>query len=230
MSVGPRSGESRSARLGPLRAIREAPASDLRCRRRLVLAAGACCLSAACIRAAAADQLDRRARRPRELWITRPQAQESARAVYWADGRLEPEGYRVINRLYRDLHADAERPIELALLDLNYAQQAALRAEGIALPLILLSGFRTVATNRLVGGVEPSTHLTGQADDFVYEKLSLEQNFRLAQRFQIGGLGVYPDRGSLHKDVGAYRTWIEYGRPPAPVRINPERLLRWSSS
>jgi uncharacterized protein YcbK (DUF882 family) len=166
----------------------------------------------------------------RELWITRPEAQESARIVYWADGALQAEGYRIINRLYRDLHADREQPIAIALLDLNHALQSAVAQAASARPIILLSGFRTAATNRLVGGVEPSAHETGQADDFIFERLSFTENIALARRFQVGGLGIYPDRGSLHKDLGALRTWVEYGRPalaPAPIRINPETAPPW---
>jgi len=149
---------------------------------------------------------------PRELWITRPDAQESTRAVYWADGVLQPEGYRAINRIYRDLQAGVERPISLQLLNLNYVIQSAVAQRWSPRPMVLLSGFRTPQTNRRVGGVEPSVHFTGQADDYIYAGLSFEDNLRLARLFQVGGLGVYPDRGSLHKDLGRSRTWVEYGR------------------
>ena len=149
---------------------------------------------------------------PRELWITRPDAQESTRAVYWADGVLQPAGYRAINRIYRDLQAGVERPISLQLLNLNYVIQSAVAQRWSPRPMVLLSGFRTPQTNRRVGGVEPSVHFTGQADDFIYAGLSFEDNLRLARLFQVGGLGVYPDRGSLHKDLGRSRTWVEYGR------------------
>ena len=152
---------------------------------------------------------------PRELWITRPDAQESTRAVYWADGALQLEGYRAINRIYRDLQAGIERAISLKLLNLNYVIQCAVAQLWSPRPMVLLSGFRTPQTNRLVGGVEPSIHFSGQADDYIYPDLSFEDNLKLARLFQIGGLGVYPDRGSLHKDLGRSRTWIEYGRAQA---------------
>ncbi len=156
-----------------------------------------------------------RAGLPRELWITRPQAQETTRAIYWADGRLQPDGYRSINRIYRDLYAGLERPIAVKLLNLNYVLQQAVAYARSPRPLVLLSGFRTVATNLRVGGVEPSAHQSGEADDFIYEGLTLDENFRLALLFQVGGLGLYPDRGSLHKDLGAPRIWVQFGRAPA---------------
>jgi len=149
---------------------------------------------------------------PRELWITRPDAQESTRAVYWADGVLQPDGYRAINWIYRDLQAGVELPMSVQLLNLNYVIQSAVAQRWSPRPMVLLSGFRTPQTNRRVGGVEPSVHFTGQADDYIYAGLSFEDNLRLARLFQVGGLGVYPDRGSLHKDLGRSRTWVEYGR------------------
>jgi uncharacterized protein YcbK (DUF882 family) len=150
--------------------------------------------------------------RPRELWITRPQAQETVRAVYWADARIQPDGYRAINRIYRDLIAESERAIAIGLLNLNYAMQTAVARFWSPQALVLLSGFRTARTNALVGGTEPNIHFSGLADDFVYAGLSLQDNYRLARYFQVGGLGFYPDRGSLHKDIGRLRSWIEYGR------------------
>jgi uncharacterized protein YcbK (DUF882 family) len=156
--------------------------------------------------------------RPRELWITRPEAQESIRTVFWADGALQVEGCRAINRIYRDLQAGVERPIALGLLNLNYAMQRAIAHSGSPRPMVLLSGFRTPQTNRRVGGVEPSLHFAGQADDFIYAGLSFQDNLRLARLFQVGGLGVYPDRGSLHKDLGAPRIWVQYGHAPSAPR------------
>ena len=189
-------------------------------RRRLLLGsavASLACAGATPLRAALGNVPMRRVslQWPRELWITRPDAQESIRAVYWADGVLQPEEYRAINRIYRDLHAGVERPISLQLLNLNYVIQCAVAQRWSPRPMVLLSGFRTPQTNRRVGGAEPSAHFAGQADDYIYAGLSFEDNLRLARLFQVGGLGVYPDRRSLHKDLGRSRTWIEYGRARA---------------
>jgi uncharacterized protein YcbK (DUF882 family) len=186
-------------------------------RRRLLLssvAAGLAATAMSPLHAAAGDREARYSllRRPRELWITRPQAQESVREVYWADGVLQAQGYRAINRIYRDLQAQMERPISIGLLNLNYVMQCAVAQRWSARPMVLLSGFRTPQTNRQVGGVEPSIHFAGQADDYIYAGVSFEDNLRLACLFQVGGLGVYPDRGSLHKDIGRPRLWVEYGR------------------
>jgi len=154
-------------------------------------------------------------RRPRELWITRPQAQEQLRVVYWADGSVQWEGYRQLNRIYRDVIAGQQRPIALGLLNLNYAMQAVLASSVGRRPLVLFSGFRTARTNALVGGVEPNIHFEGIADDAVFDGLDLADNYRLARYYQVGGLGYYPDRGSIHKDIGPRRSWVEFGRAHA---------------
>jgi uncharacterized protein YcbK (DUF882 family) len=128
---------------------------------------------------------------------------------------VQADGYRALNRIYRDLQAGVERPISLGLLNLNYVMQCAVAQRWSPRPMVLLSGFRTPQTNRQVGGAEPSIHFAGEADDYIYAGLSFEDNLRLACLFQVGGLGVYPDRGSLHKDVGRARIWVQYGRAAA---------------
>jgi uncharacterized protein YcbK (DUF882 family) len=151
-------------------------------------------------------------RRPRALWVTRPQSQEAVRTVYWADGAVDPDGHAALSRIYRDVHANVQMPIALGLLDLNFLLQSVIGHYFRPRPLILLSGYRTHRTNTLVGGTEPNIHGLGLADDFVFEGLSLHQNHMLAKRFQVGGLGLYPDRGSLHKDLGRFRSWVTPGR------------------
>jgi uncharacterized protein YcbK (DUF882 family) len=152
--------------------------------------------------------------RPRMLWVTRPQAQEAVRVVYWADGAVQPDGYAALNRIYRDLHANVQRPIALGLFDLNFVMQAAVNHLIGPRPLILFSGYRTAITNARVGGIEPNIHGLGLADDYHYEGLSLLENYHLAKRFQVGGLGLYPDRASLHKDIGRFRSWVTPGHQP----------------
>lgn len=153
-------------------------------------------------------------RHPRRLWITRPQTQETVRAVFWAEGQLQPDAYAAFNHLYRDIYRNQQHPIALGLLNLNYLMQWRLYQQQRPRPLVLLSGYRTRATNARVGGIEPNIHGQGLADDFIYEGLSLLDNYRLAKAYQVGGLGLYPERKSLHKDLGRLRSWITRGRVP----------------
>jgi uncharacterized protein YcbK (DUF882 family) len=151
---------------------------------------------------------------PRELWVTRPEAQEQVRAVYWADGALQPEGYRALEHIFRDITEGVRHPIAIDLLDLNFAMQGALHSILPPQPIVLFSGFRTARSSARVGGANPDIHGLGLADDFILPGLGFEDNLRLARLFQVGGLGVYPARGSLHKDVGPLRSWVD--ATPAP--------------
>jgi uncharacterized protein YcbK (DUF882 family) len=157
------------------------------------------------------------------LWITRPQAQESLREIYWVDGRLHLEGCAAIQHLYRDLWENRSLPIHPRLLHLNYALQCAVATYWSARPMVLFSGFRTPATNRRVGGVEPSVHGLGLADDYCYEGLSLADNLRLLRAVAVGGVGIYPAQGSLHKDVARPRAWVGKAHhasvPPATAPV-----------
>jgi len=160
--------------------------------------------------------------RARTLWITRPDAQEAVRCTYWAEGRLVPEGVRELEHIFRDVSENVLHPISPALLHLNFAMQAALSSVLRARPMVLFSGYRTARTNRRVGGVEHDTHCRGLADDFIHPGLSFSDNVRLARLFQVGGLGIYPARGSLHKDVAAFRSWVQEDPQAGAVRaISP---------
>ncbi len=161
-------------------------------RRCLLRCAGAAVLLALCPNSLVARLRVRRLwTGPRQLWVTRPQAQESVRAVYWADSHLQVEGYAALNHIYRDLHADEQRPIALGLLDLNYVMQNAIALTHAPCPLVLLSGYRTAETNRLVGGELPNIHGAGLADDYFFAGLTLPQNYRIAYSQAISDRGPW---------------------------------------
>jgi uncharacterized protein YcbK (DUF882 family) len=181
-------------------------------RRRRLLAATAC---AASLAASTAFGRNTSRAAPRQLWVTRPEAQETVRTTYWADGALQPDGYRALEHIFRDIHAGVRHPISVALLHLNAAMQSAINGFLPARPIVLFSGYRTARTSELVGGARPDIHREGLADDFIIPGLSFEDNLRLARLFQVGGLGAYPARGSLHKDVGRLRSWV--GTPDGKV-------------
>lgn len=69
------------------------------------------------------------------------------------------------------------------------------------------SGFRTVKTNKLVGGVSKSMHLTCQALDISIEGVSTYDLYQAAKKTQRGGLGYYPNEGYIHIDSGRIRQW-----------------------
>lgn len=85
-----------------------------------------------------------------------------------------------------------------------------LAAEGLvdSTPVVhVLSGFRTVVTNELVGGVPKSMHLKCKALDISIEGVSVQDLYRAAKDTQIGGLGYYPEQHFIHIDSGRLRSW-----------------------
>ena len=83
-------------------------------------------------------------------------------------------------------------------------------------PVRVLSGYRSGAYNRAVGGARASQHLEGRAADVTVRGRSPEEVLAAALALyaegvaRIGGLGLYP--GFVHLDV------------------RPGRLVRWGGS
>lgn len=71
----------------------------------------------------------------------------------------------------------------------------------------VLSGYRTLRTNRKVGGVSNSQHMECNALDIMIDKVSVRQLYKAARRTQVGGLGFYPDKHFIHIDSGRVRRW-----------------------
>lgn len=71
-------------------------------------------------------------------------------------------------------------------------------------PVHVYSGYRTPATNRLVGGVAHSRHLydlfpTAPAADVACQHGTPHQWFNLLDDLDVGGLGIYPTH--VHVDL-----------------------------
>lgn len=75
-----------------------------------------------------------------------------------------------------------------------------------------VSGYRSAASNRLVGGVDDSTHLVAKAADLWFPAERLPEAVQRAVALHAGGVGAYPT--FVHVDVGAIRFWDR--RPAAP--------------
>ena len=74
--------------------------------------------------------------------------------------------------------------------------------ERFAVPMIITSGYRCEKVNRLVGGVENSQHMKGEAVDFCFagfnKKEMIEAVFEIAANFTYDQLIYYRKKGIIH--------------------------------
>ncbi len=153
-------------------------------------------------RALAADFWDL----PREIWMKVPRSGEERRVTYFAQGQVVPDGYVAACQLLRDVRTGTAVQMDVRLLDLLRAVQGWLAGHGVDRPLVVLSGYRTQATNDVVSGARASMHLYGRAADIDMPGVPAEYLARLAGYFQGGGLGLYVGR-FVHVDTGPVRYW-----------------------
>lgn len=147
--------------------------------------------------------------RPRELWLYRQDTRENLRAVYWSNGQLNAEGYWRICALLRDVKQNVMTTMDPALLDVLRGILGYYEQWSWPYPLVVLSGFRTAKTNNATeGAARNSMHLYGRAADVYMPGIPVKDLGRLAQYFQRGGVGFYPDNGFVHMDTGSVRSWV----------------------
>jgi uncharacterized protein YcbK (DUF882 family) len=147
---------------------------------------------------------------PRTIHLHRTVTGENAKIVYFNDGRINQQGYRLACYLLRDVQQNAVTNMDLRLLDLICAVQAWLTYYGINKPLMVNSGFRTARTNgSLEGAAKKSMHLSGRAIDFSVPGMSVAAVAKLAAHFRGGGIGIYPSQNFIHLDTGGVRVWVK---------------------
>lgn len=76
----------------------------------------------------------------------------------------------------------------------------------LKVPIIIVSGYRTVAYNKKVGGEMNSYHLRGMAADIKVPGYTPQQVADVARKLGFGGIGIYV--AFTHIDVGPTRAWV----------------------
>lgn len=71
-------------------------------------------------------------------------------------------------------------------------------------PVVVTSGYRCPAHNKVVGGVENSYHTQGMAADVSVDAISPQQLAAMAEQAGFDGIGVYPEQGFVHVDLRGY--------------------------
>ncbi len=134
---------------------------------------------------------------------------ESVDTIYWVDGAYIPEVLKEINLFMRDLRADETARMNPANLDIIAATHNLLDVKE---PYMLLSGYRTPATNAMLreqsrGVARNSLHIKAMAADLRLKSRNVTQIAAAAQACNAGGVGHYYRSNFVHMDCGPVRTW-----------------------
>jgi uncharacterized protein YcbK (DUF882 family) len=134
---------------------------------------------------------------------------ESVNAIYWVDGEYIPEVVNEISHFMRDLRVDSSIAMNPHNLDIISATHHLL---DINEPYMLLSGYRTAKTNKMLrsessGVAKNSLHVQGMAADLRLKSRSVKQMAKAAEACAAGGVGHYYHSNFVHMDCGPVRTW-----------------------
>ncbi|MEM8571650.1 MAG: DUF882 domain-containing protein [Pseudomonadota bacterium] len=179
---------------------------DYRPSRRAILGVFAtlCTVSAAPVYSLAPGFL-RRAGRTRRIRMYSQRTGESIDAVYYANGRYIREVMQEITYFMRDWRQNAMMNYDPENIDILAATQKMLDTDE---PYLVISGFRTQRTNRMLrGAASNSYHTKAMAADVRLKSRSVQQVARAAVACNAGGVGTYYRSNFVHMDCGPVRSW-----------------------
>jgi len=179
---------------------------DFRPSRRAMLGvfAGLCALAAAPVYARAPGLL-RRSGDVRRLRMYSQRTGESIDTIYFIDGRYVPEAVDEISYFMRDWRQNKAIRYDPHNLD-NLAATLALM--DTTEPYLMISGYRTPQTNRMLkGAASHSFHLRAMAADVRLKSRSVKQISGAAFACNGGGVGIYNRSNFVHMDCGPVRSW-----------------------
>lgn len=134
---------------------------------------------------------------------------EKLDTVYWIEGEYIPEALKEINFFMRDWRTDQIVKIDPRTVDIAAASH---RLMGTDEPYMMLSGYRSPATNAMLrarshGVAVNSLHMKGMAADLRLRSRSVSQIYSAALSCNAGGVGRYYGSNFVHMDCGQIRTW-----------------------
>lgn len=166
--------------------------------------AGLCAVAAAPVYARTPGFL-RKAGDIRQIKMYSQRTGESVNTVYYADGRYIPEAMTEISYFMRDWRQNEVRTYAPQNID-NLA--ATLRLMDTTEPYLMISGYRTPKTNRMLpGAASNSFHLRAMAADIRLKSRDIRTIQRAALNCGGGGVGYYHRSNFVHIDCGPIRTW-----------------------
>ncbi|MFT7105787.1 MAG: hypothetical protein ACJAVT_000302 [Yoonia sp.] len=134
---------------------------------------------------------------------------ERLNTIYWIDGEYIGEAVREINMHMRDWRTGEAVQMDLRTIDI---MSAALNMMDTSEPYLLLSGYRSPSTNRMLrasnqGVASNSLHMVGQAADLRLASRTTTQMSAAALSCNAGGVGRYGRSNFVHMDCGPIRSW-----------------------
>lgn len=179
---------------------------EFRPSRRAILGvfAGLCAVAAAPVYARTPG-LIRKAGDVRKISMYSQRTGESINTIYYADGKYIPEAMTEISYFMRDWRQNAVRNYDANNID-NLT--ATLMLMDTSEPYLMISGYRTPKTNRMLkGAASNSYHLRAMAADIRLKSRDVRTIQRAALKCGGGGVGYYGRSNFVHIDCGPIRTW-----------------------
>ena len=145
----------------------------------------------------------------RKIKLQNSNTDERVNTIYWIEGQYVHEALDQVNYFMRDWRQNKVIKIDTANLDIISATQTLLDTEE---PFELLSGYRTVKTNKMLakvtaGVARNSYHVKGMAADLRMRTRSVSQIGKAAESCNSGGVGRYANSSFVHIDCGPMRRW-----------------------
>ncbi|OIQ05644.1 MAG: Tat pathway signal protein [Rhodobacteraceae bacterium CG2_30_10_405] len=134
---------------------------------------------------------------------------ESFDSIYWIEGEYIPEVLKEVNHFMRDWRSNEVIAIDPRNLDILAASH---RLMDVSEPYMMLSGYRTAATNAMLRSksrrvAKNSLHMVGKAADLRLKSRSVGQMAAAAEACASGGVGRYSRSNFVHMDCGPVRQW-----------------------
>jgi uncharacterized protein YcbK (DUF882 family) len=152
----------------------------------------------------------------RSLKIHFTHTKERAEIVFKRNGRYDQAGLNQLNHILRDWRRNEPTKMDPRLFDLLWEVY---QASGSREYIYVVSAYRSPNTNNMLrsrssGVAKNSQHTLGKAMDFFLPDVPVKRVREIGMRFQVGGVGFYPNSGSpfVHLDVGSVRAWPRMSR------------------
>jgi uncharacterized protein YcbK (DUF882 family) len=130
---------------------------------------------------------------------------EAIDTVYFANGRYIPEVLSEISYFMRDWRQNVALNYDPRNVDIL---ASTLTMMDTTEPYLLISGYRTPQTNRMLrGAASHSYHMKAMAADVRLKSRSVRQMAGAALACKSGGVGTYGRSNFVHMDCGPIRTW-----------------------